>query len=271
MRTRCPQCRTIYNIDTQALEMAKNMARCFNCNTVFNALENSDSEQSSSEQPHVASDEFSAAVDNEFAELDYELQLDFTSEPTDEELPDLPFEVPDDLPALEPSDKAALDLHDSLHPQTKTATPWWQKGLTLLLAITFLGQLIWFYRIPLMQQPQAQTLCLIIDCSEAQRREADAFSIVQREIEPNPDQPGSLKLVLHFRNSATFAQPLPDLQLALFDSNESLLARRRILPREYTFPASTSNRLIAPQEVVTISLAFEDPGSRASGFKIDFL
>jgi hypothetical protein len=76
---------------------------------------------------------------------------------------------------------------------------------------------------------------------------------------------------MRVRNEAETAQPLPDIQLSLLDTNGSVMIRRRLAPGEYMFPPPPKDRLVAAGEVVTIDLDFKDPGYLATGFTIDFL
>ena len=88
---------------------------------------------------------------------------------------------------------------------------------------------------------------------------------------PTADTPGSLTLNATIRNDAEYAQPLPDMQLSLLDTDGAVLVRRRLSPADYLFPPPPADRLVAPGEVFTISLDFADPGYLATGFMIDFL
>jgi len=233
------------------------MVRCCNCNTVFDAVEN--------DAGDLGPDSFELSSSD--------LDSDPDSRPSDTKPTELelPFEVPDNLPVLEPSGHAALDVQETLHPTEPKGTPWWQ-GLLILLLLVLLGlQLAWFNRVQLLQLPQTNPLCQWLDCSVVHPRDPTAFEVISRQLQADPTVPGALRLQLRYRNTAERSQPLPQLQLALFDNAGSTLARRTFLPHEYLFPAPAEDRLAAPQEVFTIELMFEDPGARASGFKIDFL
>lgn len=279
MNIRCPQCHTQYSVDPEALASARGQARCFHCGSIFNAYQQSDTAPPTSSAQLPADPEAEAAVvqlnkhyEEHLDDLNFD---DLAEELSRDKLPqvelDLPFDIPEDLPVLQPSGDAALDLHDTLQPRRRARAPIWQKLLVTLLLITLLLQLAWFYRVPLLRLPQAQPLCQWIDCSIAQQRDPGAFLVLERRLEADPEIPSALRLLLHFRNDAGFAQPLPGLQLALLDSNGVLLARRLFQPGQYLFPAPAGNALAAPQEVFTIELVFEDPGARASSFRIEFL
>ena len=236
------------------------MLRCSNCDNVFNAAQN-----------NARDTDLDDLADFELSSSDLDSEPDMRASPVEPAELELPFEVPDDLPVLEPSAEAALDAQQTLAPPRRRESPWWQILLAILLLLALGLQLAWFSRAQLIQLPQARPLCQWIDCSMSQSRDPAAFEVLSRQLQADPTVPGSLRLLLRFRNAADAAQPLPLLQLALYDHGGSVLARRSFQPYEYLFPTPPQDRLAAPQEVFTIELMFEDPGSRASGFMIDFL
>ncbi len=146
-------------------------------------------------------------------------------------------------------------------------------GSIAVLLLSALGlQLAWQNRETLLiRYPQLQPVCDRLHCTDSIVHAPDQLQIIQREIAPAPNQPGTLNLSARFRNDAQASQPLPDIQLSLIDNNGSVLIRRRLAPAEYIFPPPPEQRLIAPGEVLTINIDFKDPGHLATGFLIDFL
>ena len=103
------------------------------------------------------------------------------------------------------------------------------------------------------------------------RRAPSRYIVLERSIGPVEGQPGVLAMHLSFRNTAEFSQPLPDIQLSLYDSEQRLMARRRLHPDEYLFPAPAGGFLVDSGEQVRVNLKLEDPGRRAVGFRLEFL
>ena len=265
MNIRCPQCRTLCKVDPKELDAVPGGLRCVNCGHLFSA---SELEADPLDWADSDPDDW---VDFELSHSDLDSEAPPQATRTEPIELELPFEVPDDLPVLEPSAEAALDAHQALAPAPRQAPPWWQILLVVLLLLVLVLQLAWFNRTQLLQLPQAGPLCEWIDCSMVQARDPAAFEVLSRQLQADPTVPGALRLLLRFRNAADAAQPLPLLQLALFDNGGAVLARRSFQPGEYLFPPPPQDRLATPQEVFTIELIFEDPGARASGFMIDFL
>lgn len=316
MQTRCPACQTLYRIDEDVLKRAGGQARCFRCDTVFDAYANpADGSQPNDLAPpadapdHTTEDELAGAYSGlnelpeapeasgfEDASLDLSaddessppasrsaneadpLDLDLASDAKDADLGSgLPFEVPDDLPELQAAKETPPPLEDmDTDPQAPSRLPSALAGIAvLLLALLAIGQLAWFNREQVLATPighgMARVLCSMVDCQLPARRAPSRYAVLERNIGPAPDQSGVLAMHLRFRNDADFAQPLPDIQLSLYDTEERLMARRRLPPEEYLFPAPSPGLLVAPQEEIQVNLQLEDPGRRAVGFKLEFL
>ena len=329
MQTRCPACQTLYRIDEDVLKRAGGQARCFRCDTVFDAYSNpaSGPEQEpahantpladdaatpghadspdGTDTDSEALSELSALADlpevpeangfspqdaldlSDLAEtlrrpasrlFDESFNLDLNSDNSDRDLAESPpFEIPDDLPDIQPAEREILSAERTLaepratHP-ARAVLPLIGAALLSLLAV---GQLAWFNQDQVLATPAGyalvQGLCSLVGCTPPPRRAPSRFSVLERNIAPEPEQPGVLAMRVSFRNDADFPQPLPDIQLSLYDSEEKLLARRLLHPRESLFPAPADDTQVAPGSTVRVDLQLEDPGRRATGFKLEFL
>jgi predicted Zn finger-like uncharacterized protein len=250
LRTRCPNCDARYEVATRKLLDSDGLARCWRCETVFDALAGGP-----------------AAADADIAGkpvVDLDAQAELTNNEADvAETPELPFAVPEDLEPLQASAQDALGVEDTLYQKRSRRGLFY--GLAAVVLIAALGLQI------LAQFPQLEVICGVVACRPSLAYEPERFRILQREIKPTANLPGSLTLSAVVRNEAELPQLLPDLQLSLTDNNGGLLIRRRLSPSEYLFPAPAEDKLVDPGEVITIALDFEDPGSLATGFQIDFL
>jgi predicted Zn finger-like uncharacterized protein len=302
MQTRCPKCQTLYRIDEDVLKRAGGQARCFRCDTVFDALGKPPQQAEHGEAQTAplgmtdrnAVDEPSrpkgAASPGEILEDAAGSALEGAQSPEFEDVPDLeiapgaaeaaedlPFQVPDDLPDIEPTAEHALDAERTLAPpQRPSLTHTLLPGLLGLLLIALaLGQLAWFNRTHVLATPlgheMASGICALIGCQVPPRRAPSQFAVLERDVGPDPQQADVLVMRLGFSNNADFAQPLPDIQLSLYDSQQKLMARRRLHPEEYLFPAPAEDTLVAPGDNVQVDVRFEDPGRHATGFKLEFM
>ena len=260
MQIRCPNCQTEYRIETIALASADGLARCQRCDTVFDV---------------AAGEPIDAPIMVEPLMLDQASEAGPTRSnapaPAVSDADDLPFEVPDDLEPLEPSPEAALDVSDALGEKRSIRGPLYTT-LAVLLATGLGLQLAWQHRAELLRQyPRLAPLCERLPCVADQVHAPDKLRVLQRDLRPADNLPGSLNLSARFRNEAELAQPLPDIQLSLIDNDGKVLIRRRLQPGDYLYPPPPDDRVIAAGEVITISVDFKDPGYLATGFILDFL
>jgi len=338
VKTRCPSCKTRYEIDPDALLEADGLAQCFRCGTVFETVAEDavapdvicnspvqsavtlneqselsagdsaepqgpeatpeaakvgiDESESAPHEPGPAADaaddpQLPTSVDDllaqtraaksvpaeeaESAPASSIVERQAGHPPEKSETKELPFRVPEDLEPLEPSPDAALDVADTLYE--KKSHRGLVYGLLIVTLIAGLGlQMAWQQRKELLAQyPILQPLCEHIECIPKVIHAPTKISILQRDIQPTSNVPGSLTLSAQMRNDADTAQPLPDVQLSLVDNNGAVLIRRRLSAADYLFPTPPPEKVMAPGEVITITLDFKDPGSQASGFLIDFL
>ncbi len=194
----------------------------------------------------------------------------------------LPIDDADTLdpdPLDVPSDLAPDTLRDAPAPTPAAAlrqpSPYPALALATLLLVAALAQLAWFNRDLVLGTPQGMTiaegLCQVVGCELPPRRAPSRYTVLHRDIGAAPGQPQVLQMQLRFRNEADFAQPLPDIQLSMYDSEEKLTARRRLHPDEYLFPAPPTNTLVNPGDEISVTLQLEDPGRHTTGFKLEFL
>ena len=257
MITRCPKCDATYDVEPDSLLRVDGRALCFRCGSLFDALAEelleADAQDGTPTRPIVILNERSLAPDECAARTD-----------------GLPFEVPDDLPPLQPTD-SALDITEALREKESSHKLWY--GLIVALLTLAMGlQLAWQYRRELLQShPALEVLCTHVECREDVIHAPEQFRILGRDIRPTSNEPGSLTLSARVRNDAKLAQAFPDLQLSLLDNKGSVLIRRRLSPEDYMFPSPSSAQRLAPGEVFTIELDFEDPGHLVTSFVMDFL
>jgi predicted Zn finger-like uncharacterized protein len=256
VKTRCPSCHTVFDVDAEALLARAGEARCGHCESAFDAI---------AERLVPGGDETSRAP----LFLDAPVAATPSVE-VDEQATDLPFEVPADLPPLEPSPGDALHIDDAL-AERRGHRGFVYGLLAILLLVALAAQLAWLKRERLLAEfPQLEIVCDHLPCRPDVVHQPDAYRVVSRAITPTQNQPGSLTLSATIRNDAEHPQYLPDIQLSLLDNNGSILARRRLSPDEYLYPRPAEGRLVAKGEVLTIAVDFADPGHIASGFSIDF-
>lgn len=182
----------------------------------------------------------------------------------------LPFDLPDNLPPIEPAQLQPLALDQLLIEKKGPGTFAWST-MILLLLVMGLGQLAWYQRDLLMEHPDGrrafEQICQHVKCELPPRKAPEKIAVMARSITVHPTNPQALQVTLTVRNQANFLQSWPYLQLSLYTTEEHLAARRTFNPQEYT----DGNQLLIPGAPLTIHFDIEDPGETVTGFKFDFL
>lgn len=180
---------------------------------------------------------------------------------------ELPFEVPDDLPPLEPDD----DADDRGPRSSRAAVTLFAALLGVVLMAALLGQGAWHYRGELAQRvPRLAALCAAWQCPPVVTAAPERFRVIARDLRVTGPATGVLTLELQLRNDAQFAQPYPVLQLALLDNRGDVVQRGQLRPADYLADPPAPGATVAAGGTVAVTVDIADPGPRATGFAIDF-
>lgn len=239
----CPGCGARLEIDHDLLGDADQLATCTLCGTCFHP-------DSGSIVDAECADPFARAT---------ALRLSPTRTP-------LPFEVPQDLPPLEP--------HSGLVGQggrERSRVGPVAAFSGVLLAAVLLAQIAWHLRVELVQAlPRLATLCAAWDCPGMAVAAPERYRVIARDLHAARSPAGALTLDLQLRNEAAFAQPYPIVQLALLDSRGTVVQRGYLHPADYLEKAPGPGMTVAAGATFTLSVNIADPGPSATGFAVDF-
>lgn len=272
METRCPHCDTRYQIDRETLTAANGLVRCSRCRNVFNAQN----------QISAVPNDTEPLPETEQAQGPTEVKADLpamAAETLAGETVQAEAKSKDDTQTLAaPLPTPDVDLLglDETNPNRSSSrlNTMLISLLALILAATLLGQLAWFERDRLMSQPKSRKVleqtCDLLGCTLPVWRDPSLYQILHRKLAPATGNEQALTLEGQFINRAQVPQPLPLLQITFLDSNEMLLARRRLTPEEYLSSPTLGGQYAAPEEVFTIDIQLEDPGPQATGFELSF-
>jgi predicted Zn finger-like uncharacterized protein len=141
--------------------------------------------------------------------------------------------------------------------------------LVLLLAIQFVHT----YRHSLARHPRLGEAIVGIYGALGVDLQPDwdlhAYEILQWHLGSDPAVPGTLKVRANLKNTASFAQPYPLLKLVLEDRWGERVREREFEPADYLDPGTASDRMLAPAQQATATIAIVDPGPDAEGFRFD--
>lgn len=292
MKTRCPNCHTLYEIDETTLVEADHAAVCCRCHQLFTAkpvdsLDTSAPPPASLDQPASPDqsketletaqpeiDRIALEIDTLAREIEKQHELDkewdFIDRPTAAAVPLQidPGAFTEPLPAALKITRASATSESSATP---LVTPASVVGLLFLIMLAA-AQLAWMNRTAVSQIPWVEPvwseICGVLECNLPPGIETDRFTVITRELNPLAGRPNGLELKLSFTNVTDSAQPIPDLLLSLFDHRNTLVAERRFNPTEYLNPEPATAK---PGQVIEARLLLQKPASGSSGFQLEFL
>lgn len=175
-----------------------------------------------------------------------------------------------------PAPPARGALHSPSFARRRRAAPtrrsdWaWRAG-ALVLALLLGLQLLLSQQDTLAQdpvwRPRLARLCGVGLCTLPPGRDAAAFEMVERSVQPLPGT-GALTVQARFRNAAPWPQAWPHLQLVLSDAQGHPAAARVFAPRDYA--GAAARRAIAPGQTVQARLRVVEPQPATVAFAFDF-
>lgn len=143
-------------------------------------------------------------------------------------------------------------------------------GLALLLALQVLLADRARLAADASWRPLLTTLCAVLHCELPAWHEPAAFSMLDREVRPAPDQRGVLQVQASFRNDARWAQAWPRLQLSLSDADGRVIGSRVFLPQEYLGHALAPGDTLAPGQGAQIAFRVREPAAGTAAFGFEF-
>lgn len=295
MYTQCPECRSVFSLDAQALAQAHGCVACGHCGAVFDSL------ATLCDQPPANFDELPI---NEQALAPPRL-VQVVHVPTPAE--------PDIEPAATPAAEALVEATEAAEPVAVAPSPSttddfsqlvfaprFAKGmhphkppralrprrarvprrrlwgsLCALLLLVLLAQSAWVGRGALIRNPHTgawlRSTCATLGCRLPLVAAPAQLQLLASNVRSRSDIDGrALSISLSLRNRAAFAQPWPVVGITLFDAQHRRLAMRRLRPGEYLDDPAAQHRGLAAGATTALLLEVQDPGPRAVTYSFDF-
>jgi len=119
-------------------------------------------------------------------------------------------------------------------------------------------------------RPTLSALCGVFGCTLPPWHEPAAFTMLDREVRPAPNENGALRIQASFRNDARWAQAWPWLQLSLSDADGRVIGTRVFAPAEYLGHPPEGPDLLAPGQSARIDFRVREPAAGTAAFNFDF-
>ena len=267
MYTKCPHCKTVFQVGAGQLRAAAGKVRCGTCQCVFNSLE-----ALTDEWPGPPEDDDEPSTPGT-GEDDHE---GARHSPDSSPLLDLydrgeASRVVPPEPAPAPSMLLDEDQQDA-ETVLPTHTGLWAAGVLLLLA-AFLVQVAWYSRNELSQiaatRPMLDRICAPLGCQLPPWRDTSQIAIRDQDIRQYGDTGTALIVNITMENNASLAQPLPGLLIEFLRLDSSVISSRRLLPEEYGPGELAPRYLMAPGVPVHAVMQLASPGKETTGYRFD--
>ncbi len=299
--TRCPNCRSTFNISRRQLESSGGLARCGACLRVFPAADNlieSTGDTDSAESVFIgrAPEEYfnpdsfvnqsrnNGEQESAVARGDPNPAGAMQASPAaDAKSPDEePLELPEFKEQFEilPEDgrEAIKQANPALELQSGTNFNWGafvgQTTLALMLLTALAAQYLWRH-LPVYSQvdwlrPGYARICARAGCELPVYSRVSQIRNDNTALRTHPDYPNAYLLAAQFHNAAPFPQPFPVLVLRFSSLDARTVAMREFAPAEYLHPDLLALELMPPNSPVQVELEVINPGPRAVSYEISF-
>lgn len=298
MKTRCPDCQTVFRVTPEQLKARAGKVRCGHCQSVFNALDSLLEEHGAATVPAPAT-----AVDIPTEETQLPVEPVPEIEPP---APEPESEAPDsEGDTVPPVDDAARDATATqeigkaaglILPRETSEIPGyskWSEGVmaapvtapeekssrwpfalaAMLLTLGLAGQATFHYRSELaVAFPGLQPL--LLEFSQALGNplplpaRADLVSIETSDLQTDAARGNLLVLNATLRNRAPYGQAYPSLELSLTDTQDVAIARRVFPPEEYLPAKKPSDQAFPANSDVAVRLWIEAKDISAAGYRL---
>jgi hypothetical protein len=118
-------------------------------------------------------------------------------------------------------------------------------------------------------RPLITAVCVALRCQLPPWREPEAFTMLDRDVRPDPARPGVLHVTARFRNDARWPQPFPSVLLTLSDADGRIAGERLFTPGDYLGAAPHQSQGLASGQSVRIVLDVVEPPQGVVAFTFD--
>ncbi|HEY6240445.1 MAG TPA: DUF3426 domain-containing protein [Burkholderiales bacterium] len=165
------------------------------------------------------------------------------------------------------------DLSFGFGPQSRERPSrlWWLASVFLLIMLGTQGAYRYRGEIAVLL-PEAksfiQRLCVEVGCDVPLPRRAELLSIESSDLQADGTHPSVMVLTATLRNRAGFIQAYPALELSLTSAQGQTVARRVLMPREYSPQSARPEPGLAAGSELQIRVYVEAAALKATGYRL---
>ena len=281
MKTRCPDCQTVFRVTPEQLKARAGQVRCGHCQAVFNALD------SLLEERHPAGPADAHVEPAPAPQAEPEIVEAAKSEaplPSDD-APPVPTETPEADPAaglILPPETTEIPGYSKWSegviaaplalPEEKN-TRWPFVLVAFLLLVVLAGQITFRFRSEIAiavpgLRPLLQAYSQAFKTNIPLPRHVELVSIEQSDLQADPARGNLLVLNATLRNRAAYEQAYPSLELSLTDTSDAAIARKVFLPEEFLPEGMPADKPFKAKSEITVRLCIEASEVSAAGYRL---
>ena len=298
MRTRCPDCQTVFRVTPEQLKARAGKVRCGHCQSVFNALD-------SLLEGHIAAAAPAPATVVDIPPEGISLPVQparETEHSVSESEPEAPACEGNEVPPVndETHDASATQelakATGLILPRDTSEIPGyskWNEGVmaaptaapeekssrwpfslaAVLLVLGLSGQATFHYRSELaVAFPRLQPLLLAfsqaLDSPLPLPARAELVSIETSDLQTDAERGNLLVLNATLRNRAPYGQAYPSLELSLTDTQDVAIARRVFTPQDYLPAKTPADQPFPGNSDIAVRLWIEAKDISAAGYRL---
>ncbi len=186
----------------------------------------------------------------------------------------VPIDDPESLQLLSEQFAEARAAGEPVSFVQKKRGSWWIPPAMVLAIAALFAQVMYLqfddWTEDLRIRPVYESVCAFIGCELPVLRDLDQMVIKKLVVRSHPEIDGALIVDAIIVNEAPFAQPFPVLELRFTSLEGNLVASGRFQPRQYLAGELEGAEKIQRLTPVHIELEFEDPGSEAVNYFMEF-
>lgn len=279
--TRCPDCKTAFQVTKAQLDAAQGAVRCGSCLHTFDAracLVGIGTDLMLPEPAAHAGDADGIDLDTQqlndpargpeilsvFANLrggDAGQAGNATPQET-ESKPRPRVQIPDSIA------HGALELEAGRSSRLPGLAAWTILNLMLVLALIAQFGYLYFdaWRVHGWTGPWIEKGCSYVACPAPRRNDLNLLETRDLRVRSHPELPEILVVELRVLNRAPFSQPLPTLEIQFIDVLGSAVESRRIPPSRYVPGYDAASDYLSANANARILLETPDPGDHAANY-----
>ena len=281
MKTRCPDCQTVFRVTPEQLKARAGQVRCGHCQAVFNALDSLLEER----HPAGAADAHVEPAPAPQAEPEIVEAAKSEAPLPSDDAPPVPAETPEadpaaglilprettEIPGYSKWSEGVIAAPVSLPSEKPTRWPFVLVALLLVLALA--GQVVFHFRSEIATalpslRPWLASASQALGRDLPLPRHVELISIEVSDLQNDPAHGNLLVLNATLRNRAAYGQAYPSLELALTDTQDAAVARRVFSPAEYLSAKTPADQPFAANSDLAVKLWIEAKDIAAAGYRL---